>query len=349
MIQVQLKVRMTKAQEKEAERWIFHLASVYNWAIRKIELNAANKIYFSQFEFKALLNGHSAKMGIPLHTLRGVLDVAHGAWQRCFKKLARKPRLKGLRNRTNSIPFPRPLRPPVGNRIKVEGLGSLRFHGMEIPEGQIKCSRLVKRSSGWYLCLFVEAEPNAIARLADGSIGIDPGFGNLLTTSDGEIIEHPRELEASQDRLAQAQRGGNKHLAARLSERIQSRRKDRNHKLSRRLVSENTAIAFSKDSTLKIARRFGKSVTSSAHYQLRQMLAYKSRLGGTRYVEVDSKNSTRTCSACGVLSGPSGLAGLSVRQWVCKECGTSHDRDVNAARNALIVGAGLAHERLAYA
>ena len=43
MISCQLKLRMTKAQEREAAQWLFHLASVWNWAIRKIELNAANK------------------------------------------------------------------------------------------------------------------------------------------------------------------------------------------------------------------------------------------------------------------------------------------------------------------
>ena len=45
-----------------------------------------------------------------------------------------------------------------------------------------------------------------------------------------------------------------------------------------------------------------------------------------------------------LLSGPTGLAGLKVRQWVCGACGAHHERDVNSARNALIAGAGLAHE-----
>ena len=66
---------------------------------------------------------------------------------------------------------------------------------MELPEGRIKCGRMVKRASGWYLCLFIEAEPKKIERIASGVIGIDPGFNNLLTTSGGEVIEHPREFE----------------------------------------------------------------------------------------------------------------------------------------------------------
>ena len=345
MIQCQLKLRMCKLQEKNAESWLPILGSVYNFAVRKIELNAKDKIYFSKQEFQNLLANHGEKVGIPSHTLQGVLCAVHDAWKRCFKKTSGKPRLKGMRNKLTSIPFPDPIKAPKGNRITLPSLGSVRFHKMDIPDGKIKCGRMVKRASGWYLCLFIDAEPKKIERVAFGEIGIDSGFKSLLTTSDGEIIEHPRELEGGAERLAQAQRGHDKQLAARLQERIANRKKDRNHKLSHRLVSENIFIAFTKDKISGIAKRFGKSVASSAHYQLRQMLSYKMPKSGGTYVEPDSKLSTKACNECGSQSGPTGLAGLSVRQWVCRDCGASHDRDVNAAINTLIVGAGYAHER----
>ena len=344
MIQYQLKLRMCKAQEQQCEQFLYHLSSVWNWAVRKIELSAKDHIYFSKMEFQNLLANHSERIGIPSHTLQGVICTVHDAWKRCFKKISGKPRLKGMRNRMTSIPFPDPIKAPKGNRITLPALGSIRFHKMELPEGKIKCGRVVKRASGWYLCLFIDAEPKAIERVAFGKIGIDSGFSNLLTTSDGEIIEHPRELEASAERLAQAQRGHNKQLAARIQERIANRKRDRNHKLSRRLVSENIFIAFTKDNIRGMAKRFGKSVASSAHYQLRQMLSYKMPKSGGTYVEPESKFSTKTCSECGSQSGPTGFAGLSVRHWSCP-CGAEHDRDVNAARNTLFAGAGLALER----
>jgi transposase len=295
-------------------------------------------------EFQNFLANHSEKMGIPSHTLQGVICTAHDAWKRCFKKIGGKPRLKGMRNRMTSIPFPDPIKAPKGNRITLPALGSIRFHRMELPEGKIKCGRVVKRASGWYLCLFIDTEPKAIERLAFGEIGIDPGFSNLLTTSDGEIIDHPRELEAAAERLAQAQRGHDKVLAARIQERIANRKKDRNHKITRKLVAENVLIVWSKDKIKGIAKRFGKSVSSSAHAQIRGMLSYKSPISGTQFVEVASKYSTKTCSECGSPSGPTGFAGLSVRQWRCSACGSEHDRDVNAARNTLFVGAGCAPE-----
>ena len=96
-------------------------------------------------------------------------------------------------------------------------------------------------------------------------------------------------------------------------------------------------------SCLARMRGLGKSVMSAAHSELRQMLATKSRQAGRVYVEVSNRNSTRTCSECGALTGPQGLSGLSVRVWACA-CGAQHDRDVNAAVNTLKRGAVLAHE-----
>lgn len=349
MIQCQLKMRFTRRQEAMAESWLPILGAVWNFGVRKIELNAKDHIYFSQFEFMSLLAGHCYRIGIPADVLVGVLKDVHQSWSRCFKGISRKPRLKGARRPMNSINFRCRFKPAKGNRIAIPYLGSVRFNKMDIPEGSIKCARLCKRASGWHLCLFIDAEPAAIERTASGAVGVDPGFKDLLTLSDGEIIEHPKELSAASNRLAQAQRGHGKKLTARLHERIGNRRKDRNHKLSRRLVAENTVICFLKDDHRAIAKRFGKSVADSGHGQLRKMLAYKSLAGDTRLIFPENRNSTRTCSTCGALTGPRGLAGLKVRQWTCGDCGTLHWRDVNAARNALIVGAGSTHEEARHA
>lgn len=344
MVQYQLKLRLNSSQGKELERWLFHLQSVWNWAIRKIELDGRDKIYYSRRVFQNLLANHSGKMNIPSHILQGMLAAGHDAWVRCWKGIAGKPKLKGQRNKLNSIPFPDPIACPENGHIRLPGLGLMRFHRQWIPEGKIKCGRIIRRASGWHLCLFIDAQPKTIPVIATGVVGIDPGFKNLLVLSTGEVIDHPRELEATALRLGQAQRGQNRRLASRLQERIANRRKDRNHKLSRRLVSENAEIYFSADNHKGIAKQFGKGVASSGHYQLRQMLDYKCRAGGRRYVEVDPRNSTMTCSFCGAISGPTGLVGLSVRQWRCKDCGSLHDRDINAARNTLLAGVGYTHE-----
>lgn len=344
MIQRQLKLRLTRKQETQLNEWLWNLTGVWNWAIRKIELDAQNKIYHSPKDFQNLLANHSKKLAIPSHVLQGVLSQAYLAWINCFKKRTKSPRLKGQRNKLNSIYFPDPFRPPTNNHISIPGVGKTRFHKQTLLGGKIKNGRIVKKASGWYLCLVIDTNPNEIPIVGNGAVGIDPGFKHLITLSTGEKIKHPKELEKRIKRLGQAQRGKNKKLTARINERIANKRKDRNHKLSRRLVSENSIIVFSRDNIKAISKRFGKSVASSGHYQLQRMLSYKCSSCRRKYVEVDSNNSTKTCSSCGALTGPSGLAGLSVRQWKCSECGTLHDRDINAAVNTLVVGIGAIHE-----
>lgn len=336
MIQVQLKLRPTKAQERQFQHWLWHLTAVWNWAVKVIEREPR----LSRYELKQRLNGHSTRLGISAHALGGTADTAHLSWQRAFRGISRRPKLKGRRRPLSSIAFDhwRPI--PKNRRIFVSGIGPVRFHAQAIPAGHIGSARIVRRSSGWYLCLFIKAEPLPIPQIANGEVGIDPGFSSLLTFSTGEKIEHPHEWRASEARLGQAQRGHRKHLSARLQERIANRRKNRNHHLSRRIVAENQLIAFSADNHRAIARRFGKSVASSGHSELRSMLAHKSRTGGREYIEVSNRNSTKACSACGALTGPSGAAGLKVRQWACRACGADHDRDVNAAVNTLIAGRG---------
>jgi transposase len=347
MIQTQLKLRLSGLQEQTINDWLWNLTGVYNWASRKIELDAKDKIFHTPFAFVNLLANHSKKLGVPSHTIQAVTKTVYDSWQRCFKKKGGRPRLKSNRRKLNSIPFPDVIKAPELNRVQLPGLGSIRFHKQDIPEGRIKCGRIVKRASGWYLCLFIDAERKAIQHTGRGEIGIDPGFKDLLTLSTGQKIANPKELQQSARRLAQAQRGINRKQVALLHEKIANQRKDRNHKLSLKLVQENITICFSKDNIKGIAKKFGKSVASSAHAQLRSMISYKSLAGGTRYIEVASKNSTRACSACGCLNGPTGLAGLSVRQWTCMDCGSLHDRDVNAAINTLYAGAGIALERVA--
>lgn len=344
MVQYQLKLRLSGAQKRKQREWLPILGSIFNFGVRKIELNAKDKIYFSEQDFQNLLAGHSKQLGIPSHTIQGVLSCAYTSWQRCFKGLARKPRLKGFRRPLNSIPFPDAIKTPTGNKIQLPGLGKVRFHKQWIPDGKIKCARLVKRASGDYLCLFIDAQPKAIKRTGEASVGIDPGFRDLISLSTGEKIQHPQEFRSTEKRFGQAQRGHSKRLSARIQERVKNRRKDRNHKLSRRLVSENTTICFLKDNHRAVAKRFGKSVGDSAHGGLRLQLSYKSLIGGTKLIFPENRNSTRICSTCGAKTGPTGLAGLKVREWDCGACGAHHDRDVNAGRNALISGLGWSHE-----
>ena len=78
-----------------------------------------------------------------------------------------------------------------------------------------------------------------------------------------------------------------------------------------------------------------KSVSDAGWADFKLMLAYKAITLGIDYNEVNESFSTVTCSGCSAKSGPKGLIGLGVREWVCVECGSVHERDVNAAKNIL--------------
>ena len=344
MIARTLKLKLNKKQETMLNGWLWNLTGLYNWGIKKIEHDAQDKIYYSPFNFAELILDHSKKMEIPLHTMRGILSQAHMAWQRCFKGIAKKPRLKGRRNKLNSIPFPDPIKPPKDNRISIPSLGKVKYHKQDLPEAKIKCGRIIKKASGWYLCLFLDTDNKFPVKDTEAVVGIDPGFHTLMALSDGTKIENPRELRKGAERLAQAQRGNNKKLASRLQERQANRRNDRNHKISRKLMENYNTIFYSDDNFKGMAKRFGKSISEASLGDLISKTAYKSKTCGRVFKPVNSKNTTMTCSACGSLTGPKGLSGLAVRHWVCSACGAQHDRDVNSSRVVLNVGLGISHE-----
>jgi IS605 OrfB family transposase len=232
------------------------------------------------------------------------------------------------------------MKSPKDGRIGLFGLGKVRYHKQDLPDAKIRCSRIVKRASGWYLCLWLDCEHRFAVKDTDKVVGIDPGFHALFTLSDGTKFENPRELRKGAKRLAQAQRANNGKLAARLRERQTNRRRDRNHKISRELVEHYKTIYYSDDNFKAMAKKFGKSVSEAGLSQLIGMLNYKCRTGGREITPVKSTYTTMTCSSCGALTGPTGLSGLAVRFWECSACGAQHDRDINSAMQVLKIGLG---------
>lgn len=96
-------------------------------------------------------------------------------------------------------------------------------------------------------------------------------------------------------------------------------------------------------SSSKLAKTgMAKSVLDAGWFMLKTQLKYKAIGQSVVFAEVNEKYSTQVCSCCGCNpdSSPKGLSGLGVRHWVCSDCGASHDRDINAARNILNVGLG---------
>lgn len=190
----------------------------------------------------------------------------------------------------------------------------------------------------WWLCLPVEYEATFNAA-PDEWVGIDLGLKETAVSSEGERLESGRFYRGVEAQIAQAQRRGHKRQAKRLHRKAARRRADALHKFSRKLVDQYEYIVVGDVSSPKLAKtRMAKSVLDAGWGMLKRMLQYKGEHAGRSVAIVSERNTTRACSFCGTLSGPTGKDMLVVRHWECPECGAGHDRDLNAARNILYAG-----------
>jgi IS605 OrfB family transposase len=209
-----------------------------------------------------------------------------------------------------------------------------RLEGMKWKQGCFAQDAL----GDWWLCLPVELEVEAQSAPEEW-VGIDLGLKQVAVSSEGERLECGRFYRSLEAKIAQAQRWGHRRQAKRWHRRAAHRRADALHKFSRHIVDQYEYIVVGDVSSQKLAKtRMAKSVLDSGWGMLKRMLQYKGEHAGRSVAVVSERNTTRACSFCGALLGPTGKDMLVVRHWECSECGAEHDRDVNAARNILFVG-----------
>jgi putative transposase len=188
----------------------------------------------------------------------------------------------------------------------------------------------------WWLCLPVNVTAEETVA-PEEAVGIDLGLKDIAVTSHGERLEPGRWTQGYAQKLACAQRRGHKRQAKRIHRKVARCRADALHKFSRKIVDRYQKIVVGDVSSLKLVKtRMAKSVLDSGWGMLKNFLDYKSQQAARTFEVVNERNTSVTCSTCGARTGPRGNNGLIVRSWVCSDCGESHDRDVNAARNILI-------------
>ncbi|MFE4667422.1 RNA-guided endonuclease InsQ/TnpB family protein [Streptomyces sp. NPDC056716] len=222
-----------------------------------------------------------------------------------------------------------------------------------LPEGASPSTVTVSQDAAgrWFVSLLCEDPTVKPLPPTDTAVGIDVGLDHLLTLSTGEKVSNPRHERRDRVRLARAQRqlarkaagdGANRakarRKAARVHARIADRRRDHLHKLTTRLVRENQTIVIEDLSVRNMVRNgsLARAISDAAWSELRSMLEYKAQWYGREVIAIDRWfPSSKLCSACGTLRDK---MPLHVRTWTCRGCGTTHDRDVNAANNILAVG-----------
>jgi putative transposase len=183
-------------------------------------------------------------------------------------------------------------------------------------------------------------------------VGIDLGLKHFAVLSDGCKVAAPqflrraeKALKRRQRDLSRKQKGSTNWDKARLKvarahARVADTRRDFHHQLSTALIRDSQAVAVEDLAVNGLGRtRLAKSVHDAGWSSFVGMLEYKARLYGRGFHRIGRFVPTsQTCSACGVKDGPKPL---HVREWTCNGCGTTHDRDVNAAVN-VAKAAGLA-------
>ena len=185
----------------------------------------------------------------------------------------------------------------------------------------------------WWLCMPVEYSVEQTVA-PNEAVGLDLGLRETVVSSDGDKLEAGHFYRNIELQIAQAQRRGHKRQAKRLHRQAARRRKEALHRFSRKLVDTYRNILIGDVSSLKLAKTpMAKSVLDSGWGILKTQLHYKAQQGGRSVFIVNEKNTTRECSNCHALTGPTGLDMLSVSTWIYSACGGMHDRNVNAAKN----------------
>lgn len=253
----------------------------------------------------------------------------------------------------------------------VNGNISLKNGQLKLPKiGLVKCKQhrgvpdkyilksvtVSQNPSGkYYASILFEYEIQVQKAEPHSFLGLDFSMHELYIDSDGNEPNYPRYYRQSEKRLAREQRkmskmqkGSNNRnkqriKVAKLHEKVSNQRKDFLHKQSRQIANAYDCICIENLDMKAMAQalKFGKSVTDNGWGMFTTFLQYKLADSGKQLVRVDKFfASSQICNVCGYTNPDT--KNLNVRAWDCPQCGTHHDRDVNAAINIRNEGMRLA-------
>ena len=246
-----------------------------------------------------------------------------------------------------------------GNEITINKLKHTYKFKLTREYGTVKNVHIKRDNLGYlWLIITTDVQPKQYNRLGNASIGIDFGMKHFLTTSDGEVINSPEVYKKSLKKLAKLNRNlSNKRLGsnsrkrakkalAKLHEHISNQRSDFHWKLAHELCRYCSYIAIEDLNLNGMKKLWGRKISDLSYGDFVQKLIYVSHKYNTSVVKIDRfAASSQLCHCCGYKNRD--VKNLTIRAWVCPECGSVHDRDVNAAKNILNIsyGKGISHDR----
>ena len=233
-----------------------------------------------------------------------------------------------------------------GKRVKLPIVGWVRMREALRFKGRIKSATVSRVADRWFVSLTVEIDHVPPIRENQAAVGgLDLGVKAMATLSDGSVIEGPKALRTNLKRLRRlgralsrkAKASANRRKAAAklagLHARIANIRRDALHKATTAIARKFAVIGIEDLNVRGMLKnsRLARAIADIGAFEFRRQLAYKAPMHASRVVVADRWfPSSKTCHVCGCVH--EGLT-LSDREWTCERCGTTHDRDHNAAMN----------------
>lgn len=334
-----------KRTVRQLRRYSYACNQVWNYCVsthkntQKRWKNGSKTHWLSHFDLIKLTKNVSKDLGISAQSVQNVCAQFTKSRDQ-HKKCPRFRKSSGSKRNLGWIPFQKHCRQIKNNSITYLG-NTYRFFGLKrrpLPV-VVKGGAFVEDSQGqWYVTLCVE-----VNKLPSGyeSVGIDLGLKTLATLSTSEKIEAPKTYRKYQEKLATAQRASNNKRVKAIHAKIKNIRQDHLHKESNKIAKKYGLVVVGNVNSAKLAKtKMAKSVLDASWSTFRNFLQYKVSRHEGKYLEVDEKFTTQRCSSCQKITdnSPKGMNALGIREWVCSNCKTQHDRDVNAAKNILKLG-----------
>ena len=288
-------------------------------------------------------------------SLQKSLKDLDAAYQKFFKEHTGYPKFKSKKNRyksyrtsytNNNIRF-------ENKHIRLPKLGLVKVRDKQIPQGRILNATISQEPNGHYYCSLCctdvdfEQYPKT-----NKNVGIDLGICDFATLSDGIKIENPQFYEQSEKKLAKLQRELSRKTigssrwektrlkVAKLQKHISNQRNDFLQKLTTTIISNYDVISIEdldvksmKETDSKIRN---KRVGDVSWSEFRRMLTYKSQWYGKELSIIDRYYpSSQICHCCGHRDSKKSE---DIRSWICPNCHSELDRDINASINILNEG-----------